>query len=333
MLNRHEKVRGHMMTRRILFSSLVVSLASLPLMATDPSVYNMVMSDAKVLIGLDMDRVAKSGIGQQLMSRLDLDTGDFRKMMDATGFDPRRDLREVLVASTGEPGHQGSLIIVRGAFDESRLAALTGVHGGTVQSYQGFRILSGKGGNAGKAMEKWVGFLGNSLIVAGGSEEVKAAIDRHRSSALLEASMASRIQAASTRYDAWMISTTSPASLTRQAPTAKSGKAMQVELLQAIESFSGGMRLGADNIDLTAEALTRSEKDAAALVDVFTFLIQMAAGNQMPDSPMGRMLDSMKTSVEGRTAKFQFTAPGQEILKLLDLARQTTRVKAVSTQR
>jgi len=322
-----------MITRRILCPVLLAGLVCLPLSATDPSVYNMVMPDAKVLIGLDMDRVAKSGIGQQLFSRLDLDTGEFRQLMDTTGFDPRRDLREVLVASIGESGHQGSIVIVRGAFDETRLAALTGVHGGTVQSYQGFRILSGKGGQAGKPSEGSVGFLGNSLLLAGGSEDVKAAIDRHRSGALLEASLASRIQSSSSRYDAWMISTTSPASLSKQAPNSKSSKAMQVELLQAIESFSGGLRLGADSVDLTAEALTRSEKDAAALVDVFTFLIQMAAGNQMPDSPMGKMLDSMKTAVDGRTARFEFTAPGQEILKLLDLTRQTTRVKTVSIQK
>ncbi|MBM3811144.1 MAG: hypothetical protein FJW20_05860 [Acidimicrobiia bacterium] len=296
---------------KMMMAGVVGLVLSLPVWAVDASILNLVMNDAKVVIGLNMDRVTASGIGKSLMEKADLDKGEFGKFIEATGFDPRRDLREALVASKGEHEKQGSLVIGRGRFESGRIAALAGVHGGSSQTYKGVTILGKDGGGA--------AFLGTTIVVAGSVEDVKAAIDRLQAGAKLAPALAAKIQSASGSYDAWMFSLTPPTML---GGGSKGGAAGQAELLQAIESFSGGIRVAGENVELLAEANARSEKDAGALVDVFRFLVQMMAGNQPPDSPLAKMLDSMRTSVDGKTARFQFTAPGAEILKLMDLPKK-----------
>ncbi|MBK5294592.1 MAG: hypothetical protein JJE04_23290 [Acidobacteriia bacterium] len=315
-----------MTTRRNLLALLFAAATVMPAAAADPSMWNLVMPDARIMIGMDVTRVVSSPLGQKFLSQLNLESGDFKKFMDSTGFDPRRDLREVLVASTGGATHQGSLVIVRGVFDEAKISALLSVSGqAAAGTHQGVKILSSGKDNGS------VGFLSSSMLVGGTLDEVKAAIDRQQSGATLDASIASRIQSSASRYEAWLISTASPSSFTR-IPGPNPGNMMRADLFQAVESFSGGLHLSGDIVDLDAEAVTRSEKDASALVDVFKFLVQVVGSNQPPDSPMGKMFDSMKSSVEGRTAKLSFSAPSSEILKLFEAAprKQAVKVQAVS---
>ena len=316
-----------MTTRRNLLSLILAAAMAMPALALDASMWNLVMPDAKLMIGMDVTRVVTSPLGQKFLGQLNLESSDFRKFMDSTGFDPRRDLREVLVASVGGEAGAGSVVIVRGVFDETKISALLSVQGHAApDSYQGVKILSsGKDNGA-------VGFLSNSMLVAGSLDEVKAAIDRLRSAARLNPALVARMQSSASRYEAWLISTASPSSFA-SIPGPNPGNMMRADLFQAVESFSGGLRLNGDNIDLDAEAVTRSEKDATALVDVFKFLVQMVGSNQPPESPLGKMFDSLKSSVDGRTARLSFSAPGSEILKLFDApTRRTVKVQAVSLQ-
>ena len=66
-------------------------------------------------------------------------------------------------------------------------------------------------------------------------------------------------------------------------------------------------------------------------MDVFKFLVQVVGSNQPPDSPLGKMFDSLKSSVDGRTARLSFSAPGSEILKLFSApAKKTVKVQPVN---
>jgi hypothetical protein len=136
---------------------------------------------------------------------------------------------------------------------------------------------------------------------------VKGAIDRYRASAKLSPAIAAQVQSASSKYDAWLVSTVSPSSLAPGAGT-NTSTPMRAELFQSIESFQGGLRFLEDQVEFVAEALARTEKDATALVDVFKFLTQMAAGNLPPDSPMTRMIQTLDASTSGRTANIRMAA-------------------------
>ena len=59
-----------------------------------------------------------------MLARMEAKEQSLHQLDAATGFDPRRDLREVLVASTSPPvKHQPGLVLARGTFDAARIAA------------------------------------------------------------------------------------------------------------------------------------------------------------------------------------------------------------------
>jgi hypothetical protein len=293
-----------------------------PLPAVTPAMLDLVMPDAKVIVGADVDRVKNSPFGQFLLSQIQEDEREFQNLLSATGFDPRRDLREVLAASDSTGHSTNSLGVARGAFDETKLTALASVSGGLVTTYNGVKIVGPKAGTGDK--QAWLAFLDAGVVVAGPADAVKAALDRRAAGQRLAPELAARIQSASSNYDAWMVTTVSPANLAGRVPSSTAGGAMQGNVIQAIEYVSGGFRFGS-NVEIAGEAVTRSEKDATAVTDVVRFLASMAVSNTKPDSALSKMVESLQLTAEGNTVKFSITAPEEEIEKLVRPRRATTK--------
>jgi hypothetical protein len=298
------------------------ALALVPaLPAADATMLNLVMPDAKVIMGADVDRLTNSPFGQHILSLMKLEGKEFESFVAMTGFDPRRDLREVLVASQSVEGNMGSdsVAIVRGAFDEAKLTALATVNGGVVSSYNGVKLLTGppKPGHAGPTG----GYLGGGYLVVGQDAPVKAAIDRQRAAKPLDAALAARIQASSGQYHAWVVTTASPSELAGRVRNPNMAGAMKGDLLQAIESISAGVRFGA-NVEVGGEANTRSDRDATALIDVMRFLVSMATSNAPP--AFGKIAESLQLTSEGATVRFSASIPEADFEKLFQPRRRTT---------
>ena len=90
-------------------------------MAADPSLLGLVMPGAKVVTGIEVSQSQASPFGQYVLSQMDLGA-NFDKLATAIGFDPRRDLQEVIAAAVyvgvemAGPGHvrhhgRGDLVI------------------------------------------------------------------------------------------------------------------------------------------------------------------------------------------------------------------------------
>ncbi len=302
------------------FRRLGVSLAlfsaaagSAALAAADVSMLNLLMPDAKVVTGVDVERTRNSPFGQYLIQQMTAKDAGLEKFTEMTGLDPRKDLFEVILASSdsGVSLHAsaGAVVVMRGAFNPSKLTQLAGAHG-TVTSYNGTQVLeTGKG-----AASAWVGFLGN-VMVAGPPTSVKTAIDRYRSAKNIDALLASRVQAASSKHDAWFLTTVSPGALAGNLSSNPDVKgAMTGDLMQGIESLSGGVKFGA-NVIVSGEATARSNQDATALVDVLRFFATMAQSNGAKSGPMS-MLNAVQMTAEGKTVKFSLTTPEQDFEKL-----------------
>lgn len=299
-----------------------LALALVPaLPAADATMLNLVMPDAKVIMGADFDRLTSSPFGQHVLSMMNLEGKEFETFVGKTGFDPRRDLREVLVASQSVEDNMGpgSVLVARGAFDESKLAALATVNGGAVSSYNGVKLLSGppKPGHESPV----AACLEGGYMIAGQDAPVKAAIDRHRAAKALDAALAARIQASSNQYHAWLVTTTSPSELAGRVRNPNVAGAMKGDLLQAIESISAGMRFGAI-VELAGEANTRSDRDAAALIDVMRFLVSMATSNAPP--AIGKFAESLQLTSQGATVQFSASIPSAEFENLFTTRRRTT---------
>ena len=86
------------------FSFLVLGLltaTSTVFAEIDHGLLNLVPPGTQVLAGFQIEQGKTSALGQYLLLRAGTQGPQFQKLMDATGFDPRRDLQEVLVATPG----------------------------------------------------------------------------------------------------------------------------------------------------------------------------------------------------------------------------------------
>src|SRR5215831_2143011 len=87
------------------------------LSAADPQLLNLVMPDAKVIAGVNVEQAKGTQFGQFVLNQIQTQDSDLQKLATLTGFDPRRDVRELLVASNGVP--KTGLALAKGQFDVS----------------------------------------------------------------------------------------------------------------------------------------------------------------------------------------------------------------------
>jgi len=291
----------------------LVALAALSGFAADPGLLNLVMPDARLVAGINVDQSKNSPLGQYLLSRMEADDEDFQKFVAMTGFDPRRDLREVLVATRGGSVH-GGLAAGRGVFDPPRILGLARSHGAQTTTYQGVDVICSPKGSSG-----CLAFLNGSLAVAGNSEDIHGAIDRWRGrGARLDAALAAKVQTVSSLQDVWLVSIGSPAQLAGRVPDPNIGGAMKGDVMQAIEEMSGGVKFGT-SVRISGEAVTRSERDATALTDVIRFLAGLIQLSQPPEAAAitGEILNTMQLTAQGNTVKVSVSIPEEQFEKLI----------------
>jgi len=289
--------------------SLATAVAGL---AADPALLRMIPADAPFLAGIHADQVKSSRFGQFILNQLKTEETAMNKFIDATGFDPRRDLTELIVASSDASGKGKSVVLARGRFDTNRINAFATTSGAQLTTYNGVQVMAGR---TGQEKSGWLAVLDTVTAVAGDQDAVRSAIDRYKGSApALDAATVARINDLSSRYDAWMVST----GVGRIADDIKNpqvGGMMNNNLFQSMQNVVGGVRFGA-NIDVMAEATMRSEKDATAMVDVIRFLagmIQLNSQNDKRATEMGALLEKMQLSSTGTQFRMSLTIPEEAL--------------------
>src|SRR5437763_7713041 len=113
------------MSARLLTTATLATVLTgvLPIRAADPQLLSLVMPDAKVLAGVNVDQAKTSPFGQYVLSQMQSQDAHLKELTTLTGFDPTRDVHEVLVASSGDPNQQTGLAVARGNFDPARILA------------------------------------------------------------------------------------------------------------------------------------------------------------------------------------------------------------------
>jgi len=125
------------MTKRISFLFMIFAVAAL---AADPTLIGLVMPDAKILTGVQVDRSQASPFGQYVLAKTQFNDPGFLKFIADTGFDPRHDLREIVAATGGT--EQNSIVLGRGSFQPAKIAAAaTATAGASVTKYKGFDVI------------------------------------------------------------------------------------------------------------------------------------------------------------------------------------------------
>jgi hypothetical protein len=248
--------------------------------AADPQLMTMVMPDARIMAGMNATKARSSPFGQFVVSKVSLLGAQMQPLITATGFDPFQDVSEVLCATAADPSKQTGILLVRGNFNPDKIGALvTGRSGVLVEPYDGSTLISLTNPNNNNPMA--VAFIGSSLAVAGDLVSVKAAVDRNGGAVSIDPALAAQVSQLSSTEDAWVASSASLASLIpANVGTPTTGPAAQVmPILKSIQSFTGGLNF-ADNIQLSAQAVTNSPQNGAALGAVLQLglnLVSMAS--------------------------------------------------------
>ncbi len=298
-------------------------LAATAAFAVDPAMLDLVMPEAKVVAGMNVDAAKASPFGQYLLGRIQNEDHDMREFIAATGFDPRTDVNEVVMASLGDRPQDGGMVVVRGVFQVSKILAAAQEHKATVTNYKGADVIVMSKNNG--RPPAWVAFLNGRVALVGDAPSVTAALDR-AGAAGLKPEMAARAQELSSRYHGWFISTLPVSSLGRRMPEVTgAAPSTRNEFFQSIQEVAGGVLFGSQ-VEITGEALTRSDRDAQALYDVVRFLGGMVQMNS--DKPgtamLAKLVESMDLQTQGPTMRVKFSVPEGDLEKLIQQPKRGT---------
>ena len=307
-------------------TSLMIALAACSAFAADSDLLSLVSPDAKVVAGIHVDRSMASQFGQFLLKQMQREDADFNKFVLATGFDPRRDLTEVIVSSSDVQQKGHGLVVARGTFDIAKLTAQSKLSGGSITNYKDVQVIVGK--SAG-----WIAFLDNRTAAAGDADLVRTAIDRRGAGVGIDQKLAAKVNEVSGQYDAWMVSIAPMSKFSGKLPDQRMNGVINGDMVQGIEQASGGVVFGA-TVRIAGEAVTRSEKDATALADVVRFLAGMVQMNrEKPEvAKLAAVLDTMSLKATANTLTFSLSVPEGDLEQLVKPARNGT-VRRVSVQK
>jgi hypothetical protein len=221
----------------------------------------------------------------------------FLQFISATGFDPRKDLLEIVAATpstAASTGHSG-LLLGRGVFQPAMIIGAATEQGGTVTNYRGFSLI----GQTGESIA--LTFLDGSTVAIGDVASVKSAVDRKLSGSTFSGALATAAVAVSASNSAWF-ATTTPLSDFMSSKAGNLGGVAQSPLLQSILQATGGVQFSSAGVTVSADAVAASAQNAQALVDVLKFFVSMIAGNQNAPANVTSVATSAQFSVNGTTA-------------------------------
>ena len=306
----------------IKFRRLAVLLA-LPLgaFAADPALLQMVMPDSQVVAGLQVTQAKGSLFGQYVLSHLSLNDTKLQEFTAETGFDPTQDVSEIVIASNWKPNTPANrwLVLADGTFNVSKITTAAQAKGGVPSTYQGVNLVTHAAGSSSQVPTAFA-FIGTSTALAGDITSVKAAIDRKQSNTPADGTVFTKAQQVSATNDFWFVTLVPLSNFSGSIPDSNLSSAMQGNLFAAINQASGGVRFG-DTVTISAEAVTRSEKDAQALVDVVKFfagLIQLNKQNNATAGQVATLLDTLQTSTAGNTTTISLAIPELQLEQLLN---------------
>jgi hypothetical protein len=101
------------MRLRLIIACLLATSGQI-MLAADPGLLSLAMPDARAMAGINVEQALVSPFGQYVLAQIVAREAGLQALIDATGFDPRQDLREILIASPGDAGSKSGLMAARG---------------------------------------------------------------------------------------------------------------------------------------------------------------------------------------------------------------------------
>lgn len=300
------------MNARIFLAATLVAIScgALPAKAADPRLLGLVMPDAKVLAGVNVDQAKATPFGVYVLGQIAPQDQGLQQLATLLGFDPRRDVSELLVASTAVAGHTG-LAVARGVFDPAKIAAAALLAGAKSENYNGINILEDP------KQANGVAFLDPTLVVVGDVANVKAAIDRNTQNtpSVLPGALSSQVSLWSQTEDAWVVANVPP-SLLKLSPDAPQVPGLTGQsAFAAVQQIAAGIKFGSI-VALTAQARTDTAQNAANMAGAMQFLANLAQTQTAQNPQAGALLKSLTVSAQDVNVNIGLSLPADQFEQL-----------------
>ena len=292
-------------------------LMGLPAFAVDPQLLNLVMPDARVLAGMNVTNARNSTFGQFVLRQIPAGEQSLQDLISLTGFDPRQDVSEILMASAAQQGSHSALVLARGNFDVAKITAA--MKGQQTQTYNGATLILPVNAKEHGA----VAFLNNSIAIAGDAASVKSALDRQNSANSVDSALAAKVQSLSAAEDAWSVSIASLGSFLPAGAVAGASSNQITGILKDVQSSSGGVKFADQTVDITGQAIADTPQNAGALGDVIRLIVTLVstnAGANAQAAAAAQLLQSLKITTDGNAVNLALTVPESQLEAFLTTA-------------
>jgi hypothetical protein len=275
-----------------------------------PDDLSYVPSDARMVAYADVRDLVNSELRQK-MRQFEPQTDARNQFETATGLNIEQDVDTIVAAAWAAPGGpQGPpLLLARGRFDSARIETVIREHGGTVEDYNGQRLLLAEQGKVA------VSFVEPGLVAAGDAAAVRRAIDTKKAgsgSVTDNADLMKLIKDVKDEGNAWAVAKLDslpaglPPQLTQQLPP--------------INWFSASGRVDS-GVRGTVRVEAKDEKSASDLREVvrgFMALVRLQTG-QKPE--FADLVNSLELGGQGTTVSLSFSVPSSLIDTLAHTAQ------------
>jgi len=298
---------------RILLSGILSVAAVQSAERIDNVLKQLVPRDAVSLFGAQMEQVKATPLYQKLVAGQKLTQLD--EFAAQTNFDPRRDVRELLIASN--LAKKSGVLLARGNFRMSMdgLAKSKDMHR---SNYKGYVLWTNTSQQAGFCV------LDSTLAIAGPVPSMRAALDRYseRGSGLPGAQERSplldKAMAIPMRNQIWMVSEGGTDFLGDNMP--ESGPASNfVRIFHNLEStrFQADLSQG---LNAFVQGSCKTEADAKSLADAARGLVGFGRLSVPDGQPqLLRVWDAIQVAQQGRTLNVNADIPADLVAQLLQL--------------
>jgi hypothetical protein len=312
--------------RYVLAASTLILFGGLSVFgAVDPALLALVPPGAKLVSGIQLDQARSSEFGRYLLNRIDAEDDRFQQLTEATGFDPRRDLNELLFATSGPRSDKTPptfAVLARGSFDQNRIEAKAKAKGAMVESYQGVHLIINEQTNHhGTAFA----FLDGGIAVMADRATLRQMITGRANPTVLDPALQDQVLKVSTGNDAWFASSMPGSYLARHLEHETSQPMQHAQALQSILESSGGLHFG-NVVEFSFDASTRSPQDAVSLADVLRFgasMVQMQRQNDPRAAIVASAVDKMSITNSGPTLHATFSLTEKELEELVGAGHKT----------
>jgi hypothetical protein len=293
-----------------------------PAWAQAPDLIRLAPPDSGVLAGINLAQIRASDVGKSLLAKATSESSELKTLLATAGFDPLRDVDEIVIASPANSPKARGVFLLGGSFDPTRFAELAVAPGMSAETWHGVQVLT-------KQQEQPVAMacLNRTLIVGGDPETVRTTLARRNQAPGPRVELAAKAAEMRAAYDIWFVSHVSPADLTANAPDTHIAANPQLDLMRSIEQASGGLKFGSD-FTMAADLTARTPKEAEDIAAALRLFIGLAASNQRDSKQAAAILEKLALATEGNTVKMSFSIPQAELVKSIEAAMERVRQTA-----